>query len=70
MSINKMTITIKMDNAAFDPDKWVEVEGILRGIADQIRDIVFTGYLPEVVVDSNGNSCGTVVYDEVKNEDL
>lgn len=62
MSINKMTISIQMDNAAFDPDKWDEVGMILKELAARIsRDS-----LPVTLSDSNGNSCGTVVYDEVK----
>ena len=63
MSINKMTINIQMDNAAFDGDeKWWEVSQILRNLAKEIWE----DNLPHTLVDSNGNSCGTVVYDEVK----
>ena len=62
MSINKITISFQMDNEAFDEDKWLEASRILDTIAMNLRH----GRLPVSLVDINGNTCGTVVYDEVK----
>ena len=61
MSVTKMTINLQMDNAAFDPDKWEEVARILQGIAARISK----DNLPYVLIDINGQSVGTIIYDEV-----
>ena len=60
MSVNKMTINIQMDNSAFDDDKWGETSRVLGQLAFDLG----VDHLPVTLVDLNGNSCGTVVYEE------
>lgn len=52
-------IKFSTDNAAFqdNPD---EVANILQRLADYWRD---HGHLPDLVRDSNGNSCGEIEQD-------
>jgi len=53
-----MTINIQMDDDAFEPNKWIEVSRILRKLALNLDN----GRLPDTVIDSNGNTAGTIVY--------
>lgn len=65
MSINKMTITLFMDNAAFDePGKWKEVSRILRRLTDRLGEGSIMG-MPGSLSDINGQSVGTIRYEEV-----
>lgn len=59
MRINKMSLDIEMDNAAFEPNKWIEVSRILRVIARDLDNL----HLPNIVYDINGNTVGKIVYD-------
>jgi hypothetical protein len=58
----KLTITIEMDNAAFDPRE-LEVARILREVAQQLDDgRQLDDWFP-ALRDVNGNLCGTVHVD-------
>ena len=59
MTINRMNINLGMENSAFEDDKWEEVARILKRIADRISK----DDLPYLLIDSNGNSVGTISYD-------
>ena len=52
-----LTITITMDNAAFDPEPGPEVARILRKLADQLEDNVEK---VSALRDINGNKVGEV----------
>ena len=59
MKIDKMTITLEMDNSAFGEDhKQFEVARILVDLATKIMK---RGY-PHKLMDVNGNTCGMVIY--------
>ena len=53
--MGKFTLTIDMDNAAFEDDPAIEVADELRRIAD----LVTQGFTFGQAVDSNGNSVGS-----------
>lgn len=56
-----MTITIKLkiNNAAFQPDASSEVYRILKTLTERVSDGGMH-YLPGNIIDSNGNTVGTV----------
>lgn len=53
-----MKISIETDNAAFEDNWREETARILRKLADTLE----TGWSPDSVKDSNGNTVGTVIY--------
>jgi hypothetical protein len=59
----QMTITINMDNAAFEPDKGTEVARILRETADAVDGFTFISRNPysRELHDINGNTVGKAV---------
>ena len=54
-------IKFSTDNAAFE-DNPDEVADILQALADYWR---INGHLPDLIRDSNGNSCGEIDQDEI-----
>jgi hypothetical protein len=54
-----LTITINMDNAAFDPEPGPEVARILRELVDR-ADLIANHADSVVLRDVNGNRCGRV----------
>jgi hypothetical protein len=57
--LDKITITIRTGNSAFDGNVEGEVSRILRELASKIE----SGREPSKVMDINGNSVGTVEYE-------
>lgn len=60
--MERITITIDTDNAAFEGEPAYEIARILRKLADQFET---EGVPPEKIYDLNGNACGTCK-DEIK----
>lgn len=63
----KLTITIDMDNAAFDmPDRGVAVRDVLTALCDGFErcTILENGGQTVRLLDGNGNTCGTAVVSE------
>lgn len=59
----KFTVTIKTDNAAFDPDPGREVATILRNIATRVEQGMTAGnYFTKPISDTNGNTVGKFIY--------
>lgn len=62
--MSRIQITIDTDNAAFKDDEFftpdyaaqAEVARILRALADRMEE----DNVPDVLLDTNGNRCGTV----------
>jgi len=52
--VDKFSVEIRTSNAAFDDDPTPELERIIRGLADTIRDGRTAGILRDV----NGNTVG------------
>ena len=60
-TMNKVTIIIETDNAAFHPDKSKELHRILAELTDRIRDGLFSIHCNRYVLsDVNGNVVGYV----------
>jgi len=62
--MQKITITIETENAAFDPDPEVEVARILKDLATKLD----RSELPDELRDYNGNKVGTVEVTEENEE--
>lgn len=59
------TITVRMDNAAFDPDAGAELARILRDLADNICDrVLFRVDDADNLRDYNGNTVGQIEFTE------
>jgi hypothetical protein len=54
--MDKIIIEIECTNAAFFPDKELEIARILRVMADKLE----RGIIPAIPRDINGNKCGKV----------
>lgn len=57
-----ITITINTDNDAFQDDPWGEVASILESIATNMREYPNLEDQSGKIYDSNGNSCGTLIF--------
>lgn len=58
----RITIQFETGNSAFDDEPETEIARILRDMAARFeRD----GFAPEKIVDANGNTVGSVTYDEL-----
>lgn len=58
--MEKITITIKTGNSAFEENVSGEVARILRGLADKLENY---HQQPTKLMDINGNKVGTVEYE-------